>query len=471
MAEMKLVALAPEAALALTAVAGLLVGSWMPRRRQWIVRTGVAVAVAGGLIITIGAMVWPGDTLLTGGYVVDLGTHAARAVVLAALLLTVPLAADSVAGHPRESEFYVLLVLAALGTITLAGANDLLVLAVAYLLASIPLYALAGFAKDPPGTEATLKYYLLGALLGVLLLTGATLLLGAGGATDYTVLAQTLPAAPRTVVAVGVTAVLAGLLFKAGGVPAHFWVPDVTEGASAPVAAFVTTVPKIGALVALYRLGDQVVVAAPLDWTLVAALLAAASMTLGNLAAFFQRNVRRLLAYSTISQVGYLLMAVAAAGGGSALALPSLLFYLAGYAVSNLAAFAVVCALPRTRMLDDYTGLFRHHPWLSLSLVVSLLSLVGTPPTAVFVGKLTVFTTAVDAGLAWLVVLAIINTVASLFYYLRWILPLFQTRAGTPANESGPETPQRRSTTVALAAGVLVLLLGLAAGPTLSLLQ
>lgn len=461
--------LVPELVLALAAVGALLLGSWTPRRRQWVVRLCVVAALLGALTASISDWVGAGDTA-TGGFTVDAGTHAVRVAVIVGVLATVLLTGDAFSGHPRESESYVLLLLGALGTVALAGANDLLVLAAAYLLASIPLYALTGFAKDARGTEGALKFYLLGAMLGILLLTGTALLLGAGGATDYATLAATLPDAPRALVGAGVVAVLAGLLFKAGGVPSHFWVPDVTEGAPAPVAAFVTTVPKIGALVALFRLGDEVVVRGPLDWALLCALLAAASMTLGNLGAFFQTDARRLLAYSTVSQVGYLLMAVAAVGGAAESARPGLLFYLCAYLVTNLGAFAVVCALPGARTLEHHTGLFHRRPWLALSLVVCLLGLVGTPPTAVFVGKLTVFTAALDAGLVWLVVLAAVNTVASVFYYLRWVFPLFRT--GTPAYEEVPTpAPARRTSTgTALTLAALSLAMGVLAGPLLGVL-
>jgi NADH-quinone oxidoreductase subunit N len=299
--------------------------------------------------------------------------------------------------------------LAALGTVLMAGADDLLVLVAAYLLASIPAYALAGFAKDAHGTEAALKYYLMGAFLGVLMLAGVTLLYGWTGATAY-------PDARAP--AAGVVLLLAGLLFKAGGVPAHFWVPDVTEGAPGPVAAFVTTVPKIGAFVALYRL-------AAFDRPMLLAVLAAATMTLGNLAAFQQNNVRRLLAYSTVSQAGYLLVPVAVAGR-TGLAAPALLFYLAGYAITNLGAFAVVIATGLERVAD-YAGLARRAPWTAFALVVCLLGLIGTPPTAVFAGKLLMFAAAWDGGYAWLAVVAAANTVASVFYYLRWIRPVFSS--------------------------------------------
>lgn len=463
MGGMNLAALLPELVLALAAVGALLLGSWTPRHRQGRVRLLVIAALLIALAVTVVSAVTTADSA-SGGYTVDTTTHAVRIMVIVGVLATVLLASDSLASHPRESEFHVLLLLGGLGAVALASADDLLVLAVAYLLASIPLYALVGFAKDAPGTEAALKFYLLGALAGILLLTGATLLLGAGGTTAYTGLAAALPEAPRALVAAGTVAVLAGLLFKAGGVPLHFWVPDVTEGSPAPVAAFVTTVPKLGALVALYRLGDQVMSGAALDWTLLAALLAAASMTLGNLGAFFQTNARRLLAYSTISQVGYLLMAVVAVGGRGELAQPGLLFYLGAYLAANLGAFAVVCAL-RTRTLEDHAGLIRAHPWLALSLVVCLLGLVGTPPTAVFVGKLALFTAALEAGLGWLMVLAAANTVASLFYYLRWILPLFQATGEEPTAAPGPW-----SAGVAVTAAIVSLGAGVAAGPVLGLL-
>ena len=389
-------------------------------------------------------------------------------MVLAATLLVLCMCGDAIGGHRRETEFCVLLQLAALGTIVLAGANDLLLLFAGYLLASVPGYALAGFRKDAPGTEAALKYYLIGALLGVFMLAGITLLDGVGRTTSYPLLYTALARAPHGVVAAGLVAVLAGLLFKAGGVPAHFWVPDVTDGTSAPVAAFVTTVPKIGAFAALLRLLTTAIPAAAVDWPLLIAVLAAATMTLGNLAAFFQTSVKRLLAYSTISQAGYLLMAVAVASR-SALVARALLFYLAAYAATNLGAFAVVAELPHAATLDSYRGLARRHPGLAAVLVICLLGLVGTPPTSVFVGKLEIFTATIDGGYAWLAALAVANTVASLFYYLRWLAPAFlRGPAGTqpdPLHAAGVWAAAS-----AYAAGTISLALGIAAGTVLPLL-
>jgi len=245
--------LAPEIILAASAVAGLLAGSWLPRRRQWLIRALAAACLAGLAAAGLGAT-RPATTDFGTSYHIDVAAGTVRVVVLAALLLVLGLSAGPVAAHPRETEFYVLLQLAALGTIVLAGADDLLLLFAGYLLTSVPGYALAGFGKDAPGTEAAVKYYLIGALLGVFMLTGITVLDGAGGTTSYRPLHAALAAAPHGTVTAGLIAVLAGLLFKAGAVPAHYWVPDVTDGASAPVAAFVTTVPKIGAFAALLRL-------------------------------------------------------------------------------------------------------------------------------------------------------------------------------------------------------------------------
>lgn len=417
-------ALLPELFLLAGAVVGLLVGLWTPQRRQGRVRVVALLACAASAAAAAAVVGEPAQAVFDGVWTIDLVTGVVRLSVAAATALTIVLASPRFDGHPRQTEAYVLMLLGALGANALAAASDLLLLVAAYLLASVPLYALAGFAKDSPGVEATVKYYLMGALVGVLMLVGVVALVLATGVTGYAGLARSLPGAPQTLVALGVLGVVAGVMFKAGAVPVHFWVPDVTDGATTPAAAFITTVPKLGAVAAAFRLLSEAFVGLELDVALLLALVATASMTLGNLGAFAQESVRRLLGYSTISQVGYLLMVVAVAARTDAAA-PALAIYLAGYAVTNVGAFAAAAALPTTSVLTDWRGAGRRHPWLLVSLVVCLLGLVGTPPTAVFVGKLTVFTATADGGLFWLVVVAAVNTVASLFYYLRWIAPAF----------------------------------------------
>ncbi|RFS85785.1 NADH-quinone oxidoreductase subunit N [Actinomadura spongiicola] len=449
--------LAPELCVLIAAVLGLVNGLFLPRTRQWRVAVICAAGLVAGLAVAGVAATRP-DLMAFDAFEIDPVTHVTRIVVFGSTLLVVILAAGQVRDHPRESEHYTLILLSALGTVALGATSDLLVLVAAYLLASIPAYALAGFGKDAPGTEAALKYYLMGALLGVVMLGGVTLLFGVGRGTAYPMLREGFADASPAVVAVGVVALLAGPLFKAGAVPGHFWVPDVTEGAPPAVAAFVTTVPKIGAFAALYRFGAET---SPGGWAVLVAVIAAVTMTLGNLAAFGQDNVRRLLAYSTVSQAGYLLVPVAMAGRTD-LAEPAVLYYLAAYAVTNVGAFAVVLAAGRDD-LAGYTGLLRRSPLLGLSLVVCLLGLVGTPPTAVFVGKVLMFGAALDGGHAWLAVVAAVNTVASVFYYLRWIIPLFGRRTGRPAPR-----PARGASTVAVVAAVLSVLLGVGSGIALT---
>ncbi|QXJ26875.1 NADH-quinone oxidoreductase subunit N [Actinomadura graeca] len=451
--------LAPELCVLAAAVLGLVTGLFLPRARQWPVAVICSAGLLAGLAATAAAAT-RADLTAFASFEIDPVTHVTRAVVLGSALPVIVLAAARVRGHPRESEHYVLILFSALGTLVLGASSDLLVLVSAYLLASIPAYALAGFGKDPPGTEAALKYYLMGAFLGVLMLTGVTLLYGVGRGTSFTVLRENLGDAPAAAVAVGVVALLAGPLFKAGAVPGHFWVPDVAEGASPPVAAFVTTVPKIGAFAVLYRIGAAALPPGAAGWPALVGVVAAATMTLGNLAAFGQDNVRRLLAYSTVGQAGYLLVPVAMAGR-TELARPALLYYLAAYAVTNIGAFAVVVAAGRDG-LPGYTGLLRASPPLGLSLIVCLLGFVGTPPTAVFVGKVLMFGAALDGGSTWLAVVAAANTVASVFYYLRWIVPLF----GRP--DGNAPRPARAPTAVAAVAALASIALGVGSGIALA---
>jgi len=453
------------------AIVALLAGSFLPRNRQVVTRWIAILALLTSVVAA--GMAQPPMTVFEASFSVDAGSGFARIIIALATAFVIVLGIEELSGTRRESETYALLLLAALGAMVLSGASDLLILVTGYLLTSIPLYALVGMSRSPGAAEAALKTYLLGALLGITMLLGVTVLSGVSGGTSYRQLGFALGGAPAAAVVVGVVGVLGGLMFKAGGVPGHFWIPDATQAAGKAVAAFLTTVPKIGALIAAYRLLD--IIPGSIDWPLLVGILAAASMTLGNLAAFWQDDVRRLLGWSTVSQVGYLMLPVAVAGRTD-LALPSLLLYLAGYAATNLTAFAVVAALPSRRTLADYRGAARSHPWLAGALVVSLLGLVGTPPTVVFVGKFTTLTAAWDGGLVWLVVVAVINTVASLFYYLRWLAPMFSR---TPAHPHSPPDPApvAHSATVrrrwaagsALVGAASVLILGIVAGAILSI--
>lgn len=450
--------LLPEMLLFVGGLGALLGGSFLPRTRQWVTRV-VAAAVLVGAVVTAVVIGTKGvQSAFEGTFAIDTATTLTRVVVVVATLLVLGIASDEVADSPRESETYALLLFSATGACILGGAADLMVLIVGFLLASIPIYGLIGMAGGARSAEAAMKAYLMGALFGILLLFGVTLIYGLSGTTGYVDLAERLADASAAAAVAGVVAVVAGLMFKAGGIPGHFWIPDAAEGANATAATFLTTVPKVGALVALYRFLD----ALPADpaWPLLIATLAVAGMTVGNLAAYWQDDPRRLLGWSTVSQVGYLLVAVVVVRG-SDLALPALLVYLAGYAVTNVAAFAVTAALPERRDLASYRGLASQRPWLAGALVVALLGLVGTPPTAVFIGKLTVASAAWDGGHAWLVIVLMVNSVLSLFYYLRWLAPAFR-----PADESVAHAEETRpwSSWTAMTSAALSVALGVGGG-------
>lgn len=477
MADENPLALLPELLLLTGAVAGLLVGLWTPQHKQGRVAVIAVVTCVASGAAAVPAVLAPAESVFEGTWAVDPLTGAVRIAVAVATVAAVLLTLPALSGHPRQTEAYVLMLLAAIGANALAASADLLMLAASYLLASVPLYALAGFAKDARGTEATMKYYLVGALSGVIMLVGVSVLVLAGGSTLYADLAAPLSQASTGLVGLGVLGLLAGVLFKAGAVPQHFWVPDVTAGTTPPMAAFITTVPKLGAVVAAFRLVSEPFAQVDLNVPLLVAVVATASMTLGNLAAFTQHDLLRLLAYSTISQVGYLFMVVAVAAR-SDLAVPALTVYVVGYAVTNVGAFAAVAALPGTRTIEDWSRASARHRWLLVSLVVCLLGLVGTPPTAVFVGKLAVFAAAGDGHMMWLVVVAAVNTVASLFYYLRWLAPAFRAGADAkPVPSTGGAVATVVTTSVAAVpavtlhvAAVVSLGVGIGAGAWLTLM-
>lgn len=451
-------ALLPEMLVLAGAVVGLLSGSFLPRERQVIATWIVGVALALGLLAAVVAAFGPSRTIFFGSFAVDPGTAVIRITAPAATIVVLLIGRPELRGSARESETAALLALGTLGAMVLAGASDLLVLGTGFLLSSIPLYALIGIARTPGGAEAALKTYLQGALLGTTMFGGITLLFGLARETTYAAMAAALGDAPRVAVVLGAVAVIAGLLFESGAVPGHFWVPDATQASGRAVAAYLTTVPKIAGLLALGRLAEALPGSA--NVALLIAVVAAATMTVGNLAAFWQTDARRLLGWSSVSQVGYLLLPIVAMQGGG---LSALAIYIVGYAVTNLAAFGVVTALSRRVALADWAGAARASPVLTGVLVVALLGLVGTPPVGVFAGKVAVFVAAWSGGYAWLVVVAALNTVASLFYYLRWLVAALRPAESEPRSEP----PHRLPAGVTVVLGVLLLGTALAVLPAL----
>jgi len=342
--EMPVGSIGPEIFLIAGAVVTLIYAMFAPRRLQ--VGAAVIALATLGVTAVASAVMLRGAQGLTffDTYAADDTAVWAKLIIVGVAAVTIAMSVEWFATDPRHGEYYALLLLATLGAVVLAGAADLMAIIVGLLLSSATGYVLAAYHRtDARSGEAAVKYYLLGALTNGGLVYGAVLLFGLGATTTLAGLTDALPGADRTALIAGTALMVLGLAFKLGAVPAHAWVPDVADGAPAPVAAFLTVAPKVGALIAIARLVSTL----PEDrvgWRLLIAVLAAATMTLGNLAALWQDDVRRLLGWSAVSQSGYGLMAVVALGR-SELAVPALLFFLVAYAVANLAAFGVVIEL------------------------------------------------------------------------------------------------------------------------------
>jgi NADH-quinone oxidoreductase subunit N len=455
--------LAPQIALVVGAAVTLVAALFLPRERQAWTAVTALTAIAAALVAVVVLLVRTEGTLtLRGLWALDVATGIASIVVLLVTAVVVVQAPAWFATDVRHGEVYVLLLLGATGATVVAAAVDLNELVVGVTLSSVTGYVLAAFHRDDDrSVEAGMKYFLIGGLANLALLVGVVLLFTAGGTTRLAELAVTLVDADPWLLLPAAVLVVVGLAFKAGSAPAHGWLPDVAEGAPAPAATFLTVVPKLGAFVALARIVEVV----PPDvsgWRPAVAALAVITMTLGNLAALHQDDVRRLLGWSSVSQSGYALMAVAVLGLTDQ-AMPALLLFLASYAVGNTACFAVVTALRGRTRIDDWRGLASRRPWLATVMVLGLLSLLGLPPLAGFAGKLALFAATVDGGMVWLAAAAVLNTVLSLAYYLR-VVAAMVLRDGAPA----PVLLLSRAASVgALTTGAAVVAVGLGAAAVL----
>jgi NADH-quinone oxidoreductase subunit N len=320
----------------------------------------------------------------------------------------------------RRGEFFLLLLAATLGMCFMAASANLIMLYVAIETVSIPLYILAGFLVfDKKSTESGFKYFLFGAMTSTIMLFGFSLLYGFSGTTDIYSIAQKLSSGTNPIPLIGtMLLLLIGFGFKISVVPLHFWAPDVYEGSPTPVAGFLSTASKAAGFAVLLRVLIAVFPANQELWSALLATLAVATMTLGNLLALTQKNMKRLLAYSSIAHAGYILIGVVVA---TERGFSSSIYYLLAYLVTNLAAFAVVSIIGKTIGSDeiaDYAGLSRRSPGLALVLLVSLLSLAGMPPLGGFISKFLVFAAAVEANYIWLAVVGVLNAIIGLYYYL-----------------------------------------------------
>jgi NADH-quinone oxidoreductase subunit N len=457
--------LAPEICLASFAIAVILLDLFITRKEI------LAAISITGLVACLGISValWgrQDNTLFNGMLIADEMAIFFKLLFCGVAILVILASRDYVSRFSRfQGEYYALILLSVIGMMLMAAARELISIYVALELTGLSLYALVSFLKDPKSSEAGLKYLLLGAIASAVLLFGMALTFGITGQTRLWEIAHSLPLgriSDNPALLLGLVFLIAGFGFKIASVPFQMWVPDVYEGAPTPITAYLSVASKAAGFAVILRVflqafgGGEIL----LDWAMVFAVLSAISMTLGNVVAIAQTNIKRMLGYSSIAQAGYLMVGLAAVTGATDKAEfgpTGLIFFIACYAAANLGAFIAIIAISNkigSDLINDYSGIGRRAPLLALALTLCLVSLTGLPPTAGFLAKFYLFNTAVHHGLAWLVVIAVINTAISAYYYFRVIKV---TWFGTPVSkEAIPSSWALRAALSIACLGVLVL--------------
>jgi NADH-quinone oxidoreductase subunit N len=446
----------PEVILTLTGVAVMLIDAslppgWARRPLGWVAAIGTTLALWSSL--------WQLSLPEGTGFYATVETSAFTVffhvlicgIVLVALLLSLDtLPEDS---H-HQGEYYALIVFGAVGMCLLTGAVELLLVFIALEISSIATYILAGYRKDTArGPEAAIKYFLLGSFATAFLLYGVALIFGATGTTQIYEIAHLAPSAENhALIVTGLGLMLVGILFKVSAAPFHVWTPDVYEGAPTPVVALMSTAPKAAAFALLLRVIYEMLPTLRPVWSPLLWIVAVLSMTVGNLAALRQQNVKRLLAYSSIAHAGYLLAAFAGLGSTG---IAAAAFYTAAYAAMNVGIFAVITLASgydeKLPLIDDFRGLIYRSPLLGSLLIFFLVSLVGIPFTGGFFGKFYSFSAAVSGGAIWLAIIGLLNSGLAAAYYLR--LALAAANRPEEDNASAPPTPR-----VGVAVGAALLL-------------
>lgn len=395
-----------------------------------------------GLVGSLLVLFWVGGTMGSGGQSAVLGAWKMWAVdpfsQFFKILILAATALALIIGHEYEGlpdsqagAFTSLLLMSSAGMMFLVSSVDLLLLFTALELISISSFILAGFERfNPKSNEGSVKYFLFGAFSSAVMIYGISLVYGATGDTSLTV----APVGADPVYLLGMLLVLLGFGFKASMAPMHFWVPDAYEGAPTPVTAYLSIAPKIAAMAAILRIFSVLVPADSLDLSALLTLLAVLTMTIGNFTALFQDNIKRLLAYSSIAQAGYIMIGIVS---GGARGLEGVLLYSAVYVAMNIGAFAVAIAVAQGRAgkggdpysLSSFNGLSSRSLGMSLAMCFFLLSLSGIPPLAGFIGKFYIFLSAVEAGRYGLAVAGILNSVVSVYYYMKIVSNMFFAKA------------------------------------------
>ncbi len=355
-----------------------------------------------------------------------------HAILLLAAGVTILISLDYLTQEDFDHyEYYVLMLFATFGMMVMAASQDLIMIFLGLETMSICVYVLAGWRKEhPKGHEAALKYLLLGAFSGAFLLYGIALVYGATGTTHLKEIADFLVqgggGSRSQMLLLGGALMVVGFGFKVASVPFHMWTPDVYEGAPAPITAYMAAGVKAAAFAAFLRVFLYSLASLQADWAMVLWVIAVATMTLGNVVALAQENIKRMLAYSSIAHAGYILVGMVA-GGDAASA--SILFYLLAYTLMNMGAFAVVILFGRKGennvLVEDYRGMGTRYPVLGAAMALFMFSLAGLPPTAGFFGKFYVFSAAVAQGYVWLVVIAVLNSLVSVYYYFRVTIKIY----------------------------------------------
>jgi NADH-quinone oxidoreductase subunit N len=380
-----------------------------------------------------------------------------KLLILAATVLVVLASNKYVAKFEHfQGEFYALLMLSAIGLMLLVSAINFITIYVALELSSISLYILVSFLKDRKSSEAGLKYLILGSVASAILLYGMALIFGMTGNTCITCIADYIKGMPVDnlisvpALLVGLVLLITGFGFKIASVPFQMWVPDVYEGAPTPITAYLSVASKAAGFAVIARV-LMTAFGTPAwlhnEWAVIIAVLAAVTMTAGNVTALLQTNIKRMLGYSSIAQAGYLMVGLAAIGMGSktdSTLSSGLLFFLLSYTLTNLGAFIAIIAISNkinSDQIEDYTGMGKRAPMLAVALTLCMVSLTGLPPTAGLIAKIYIFSGAVDQGLLWLVIVAVINSCISAFYYFRVVKVMWMGEPASPdkVTSSWPE--------------------------------
>jgi NADH-quinone oxidoreductase subunit N len=431
----------------------------------------LSVAVTAAFLVFVASNPQRSTPILGGAFVVDNFALFFKTLILLSLLLAVLASVRFVGSAPYPGgEYYALLLFAGVGMLFMVSGNNLISIYVALELMALSSYVLAGYFKgEIKSTEAALKYFILGAFSSGVLLYGLSLVYGVTGKMGLPELATLLASSERSnLLILGILLVLSGLLFKIAAVPFHVWTPDVYEGSPTPITAFFSVGPKVAAYGILARIFYVAFPKFHADWGLIVAVVSAATMILGNVAALLQSNVKRMLAYSSIASAGYALLGVL--GFKTEFGLWGILVYLLAYTLMNFGAFTLVILLESRgyagETVSDFNGLAQRNMPAAVVMLLFLLSLAGIPPTAGFIGKYYLFAAAMKAGYAWLALLAVLMSAVSLFYYFRIASAMFFSEAaGAKLRGSYALT----AVTVICAVGTLVI--GLMPQPFVAILK